>query len=43
MPLAFMSEEELDTNTIIAPVKMNGQAGYLVDALHQEDLENYYR
>jgi trehalose synthase-fused probable maltokinase len=37
MPLAFMSEEELDTNTVIAPVKMNGQAGFLVDALHQED------
>jgi maltose alpha-D-glucosyltransferase / alpha-amylase len=37
MPLAFMSEEDLDTNTIIAPVKMNEQEGYLVDALHQED------
>jgi maltose alpha-D-glucosyltransferase / alpha-amylase len=37
MPLAFMSEEDLDTNTIIAPVIMNGQEGYLVDALHQED------
>ncbi|WP_348812613.1 maltokinase N-terminal cap-like domain-containing protein [Flavobacterium maritimum] len=37
MPLAFMSEEELDTNTIIAPVKMNTQEGFLVDALHQED------
>ena len=37
MPIAFMSEDELDTNTIIAPVKMNGQEGFLVDALHQED------
>ena len=37
MPLAFMSEEELDTNTIIAPVKMNNIDGFLVDALHQED------
>jgi maltose alpha-D-glucosyltransferase/alpha-amylase len=37
MPLAFMSEEELDTNTVIAPVKMNDQEGFLVDALHQED------
>ncbi|WP_281239712.1 MULTISPECIES: maltokinase N-terminal cap-like domain-containing protein [Flavobacterium] len=37
MPLAFMSEEDLDTNTVIAPVKMNEQEGYLVDALHQED------
>ena len=37
MPLAFMSEEELDTNTIIAPVKMNNVDGFLVDALHQED------
>lgn len=37
MPLSFMSEEELDTNTIIAPVKMNNKTGFLVDALHQED------
>ena len=37
MPLSFMAESELDTSTIIAPVKMNGQEGYLVDALHQED------
>lgn len=37
MPLSFMAEEELDTNTIIAPVKMKKQEGYLVDALHQED------
>jgi trehalose synthase-fused probable maltokinase len=37
MPISFMSEDELDTNTIIAPVKMNGQEGFLVDALHQED------
>ena len=39
MPLAFMPEDELDTNTIIAPVNMNGQAGFLVDALHQEDFK----
>lgn len=37
MPISFMAEEELDTNTIIAPVKLNGQEGFLVDALHQED------
>ena len=37
MPIAFMSEEELDTTTTIAPVKMGGQEGFLVDALHQED------
>ena len=37
MPLAFMAEDELDTNTIIAPVKMGNQHGFLVDALHQED------
>ena len=37
MPISFMAEDELDTNTIIAPVKMNGQDGFLVDALHQED------
>ncbi|WP_293871484.1 trehalose synthase [Flavobacterium sp.] len=37
MPISFMAEDELDTNTIIAPVKMNGQVGFLVDALHQED------
>jgi maltose alpha-D-glucosyltransferase/alpha-amylase len=39
MPIAFMIQEELDTNTIIAPVKMNGRAGFLVDALHQEDFK----
>ena len=39
MPLAFMPEDKLDTNTIIAPVNMNGQAGFLVDALHQEDFK----
>ncbi|HWS60936.1 MAG TPA: hypothetical protein VN182_08410 [Flavobacterium sp.] len=39
MPIAFMLEEELDTNTIIAPVKMNGCSGFLVDALHQEDFK----
>lgn len=37
MPLAFMSKEELDTSTVIAPVVMGKQTGYLVDALHQED------
>lgn len=37
MPLAFMSEDELDTNTVIAPVKMGTQVGFLIDALHQED------
>ena len=37
MPLAFMSKDELDTNTVIAPVKMANQEGFLVDALHQED------
>jgi maltose alpha-D-glucosyltransferase/alpha-amylase len=39
MPLSFMVEEELDTNTVIAPVIMNGVHGYLVDALHQEDFK----
>ena len=39
MPLAFMPEDQLDTNTIIASVNMNGQAGFLVDALHQEDFK----
>lgn len=39
MPLSFMVEEELDTNTVIAPVIMNGVQGYLVDALHQEDFK----
>lgn len=37
MPIAFMLEEELDTNTVIAPVKFNDTEGFLVDALHQED------
>ena len=39
MPLSFMLEEELDTNTVIAPVIMNGVKGFLVDALHQEDFK----
>ena len=39
MPISFMKEDELDTNTIIAPVKMNGVDGFLVDALHQEDFK----
>lgn len=39
MPISFMKEDELDTNTIIAPVKMNGIDGFLVDALHQEDFK----
>ena len=37
MPLAFMAEEELNTNTVIASVKMGNQQGFLVDALHQEE------
>ncbi|MFY8186385.1 MAG: maltokinase N-terminal cap-like domain-containing protein [Flavobacterium sp.] len=37
MPLAFMSEKELNTNTTIAPVKLGQQEGFLVDALHQEE------
>ncbi len=37
MPIAFMSKEDLDTNTTIAAVTLNGVDGYLVDALHQED------
>ena len=39
MPISFMKEDELDTNTVIAPVKMNGIEGFLVDALHQEDFK----
>ena len=39
MPISFMKEDELDTNTIIAPVKMDGVEGFLVDALHQEDFK----
>lgn len=37
MPIAFMSEVDIETNTVIAPVVMNGVQGFLVDALHQED------
>lgn len=37
MPLAFMAQEELNTNTVIASVKMGNQQGFLVDALHQEE------
>jgi maltose alpha-D-glucosyltransferase/alpha-amylase len=39
MPISFMKQDELDTNTIIAPVKMAGVEGFLVDALHQEDFK----
>ncbi|HAT77756.1 MAG TPA: trehalose synthase [Flavobacterium sp.] len=39
MPIAFMPKDKLDTNTIIAPVIMNGKTGFLVDALHQEDFK----
>ena len=39
MPISFMKEEDLNTNTVIAPVKMNGVEGFLVDALHQEDFK----
>ncbi len=37
LPIAFMSGQELDTNTIIAPAKFNENKGFLVDALHVED------
>ncbi len=37
MPVAFMTTDELDTNTIIAPAKFGNIDGYLVDALHQDD------
>jgi maltose alpha-D-glucosyltransferase/alpha-amylase len=37
MPIAFMTNDELDTNTIIAPAKFGPIEGYLVDALHQDD------
>lgn len=37
MPLAFITEKALDTNTIIATVKMNKQEGFIVDALYEED------
>jgi maltose alpha-D-glucosyltransferase/alpha-amylase len=37
MPVAFMTNDELDTNTIIAPAKFGPIDGYLVDALHQDD------
>lgn len=37
MPIAFMSEVDVETNNVIAPVVMNGVQGFLVDALHQED------
>jgi trehalose synthase-fused probable maltokinase len=37
MPIAFMTTDELDTQTIIAPAKFGGLEGFLVDALHQDD------
>lgn len=36
MPVAFISEAQLETSAIIASVVFNGVEGYLVDALHQE-------
>ncbi len=36
MPLSFCTKEELDTNTIIAPITFDGKSGYIMDALHQE-------
>lgn len=40
MPISFMAKEELDTETIIAPVKLNHEEGFLVDALHQEEFRS---
>jgi trehalose synthase-fused probable maltokinase len=37
MPIAFMTNDELDTHTIIAPATFGGIDGFLVDALHQDD------
>lgn len=37
MPIAFMTSDELDTTTIIAPAKFAHIDGYLVDAMHQDD------
>jgi trehalose synthase-fused probable maltokinase len=37
MPLAFVTEEEAESNTIIAPITFNKRKGYLIDALHLED------
>lgn len=37
LPISFVTERDLDTNTIIAPASFNGVSGYLVDALHIED------
>jgi trehalose synthase-fused probable maltokinase len=37
MPIAFMTTDELDTHTIIAPATFGGIEGFLVDALHQDD------
>jgi len=37
-----MSEEDLDTNTIIAPVVMNEQEGFLVMLYIRKILRNYF-
>lgn len=36
IPFAFIHENQLDTNTKIARIKLGTEVGYLVDALHQE-------
>lgn len=37
MPISFCKEEELNTSTIIAPITFDGESGYIMDALHQEE------
>lgn len=39
IPLSFIkkSKEELETNTVIAPVSFKNEEGYLIDAIHIED------
>ncbi len=36
LPLAFLSKENLNTKTRIAPAQLNDGEGFLIDALHQE-------
>lgn len=37
MPLSFCLKENLSSNTVITPISFDGQAGYIMDALHEEE------
>ncbi|XLS27736.1 trehalose synthase [Flavobacteriaceae bacterium M23B6Z8] len=37
MPLSFCLKEDLSSNTVITPISFDGKAGYIMDALHEEE------